>query len=124
MPKATHDHHAATLLYGVLNGLLCNYKGDLVTGKAQKHNKEMIVLPNLDRYYPRIAMDISDFDTGEAIFKILRERRNAEDTILKGLESKMVANQACSLLADALAELEKMSQLTLELLLTSPVGAR
>ena len=82
------------------------------------------MLPNLDRYYPRIAMDISDFDTGEAVFKILRERRNIEDSILKEDESKMIANQVCSLLIDTLTELEEMSQFTLELLLTPTVGAR
>ena len=83
LPKKTHDYLAGKLVYCSIDDQLCNYKGQPVSGKARPIVKENIQIPILNKYYPRIAMDISDYDEGEEIYRILKERRKDEDQLLK-----------------------------------------
>ena len=82
LPKATHDYIAGKMIYSLVDGKLCDYKGKPVAGKCQEVNRIRISTPQIDRYFPRIPVEVSNLQDDEEVFKKLLEARSREDKIL------------------------------------------
>ena len=100
LPKATHDKLACRLVHSEASGHLCDYLGRTVTGQTRAASKTHIEVPTVNKHYPRIAMDTSDFDKEEEIIRILEHRRREEDDIILKSRGRGTTEMLCNLVVD------------------------
>ena len=88
LPKQTHDYLARKMVYGCVNGNLHYYTGEPVIGTFKRQHRHNVSLPNNKKYYPRIPLELSDFDDEDDIRRLNLFARQREDRLLATEEFK------------------------------------